>query len=600
MFDVNNIDTYLNSKQKEVCQTEGNILITACPGSGKTRTLIYKTALLLKEKPNSLRKIVALTYTNRASEEISNRINDLELDTTRLWTGTIHQFCLDMILNKNRRYLIGLTKGYTIIDEYVRKKYVNDIIKSNQRYDGILSSDINFTYSRELKYNEEDSIKKEILKEYIDILTINREIDFDQILAYAYKLLKENPFISVSLKNLIEIVFVDEYQDTQELQYAILEEIFKSESESEFQFNINFFGDSNQAIYSSIGGVSKNLLEINSIFGNSTFREITLDGCYRSPQKIIDFYSKFMVNKYEIIQKGDDFNATITYDTVTNKNLLVKKISGIIKSHVSQGIKQNKICIIAPNWYLLFDFSKKIRTEMPDYEFDCPELTPLKRDYFNPAYIICALSLFDSNLRMLSKKRFYYKRFKSILSNEYNISIDNYDFLDFLTVLNKSKSSETKGLIFLEKTVYSFLSQIVSDYGQSKLKITIDAYFEKAREKVSSSFENITEELADFKRFFKEKSGIVIESCHGIKGEEYDVVIAFGLHERKVPYYSGDISTSNREDGKRLLFVSASRAKKHLYLFSEKRVQRINGDYFDAVPTKELISAAIEYELINE
>ena len=135
----------LNLQQKQVCIDEGNILLKACPGSGKTRTLTYKIAFLVEKYIDSKKLNIAITYTNRAADEIRKRLEKVETPEDKVWVGTIHQFCLEFIIRPYTMYHKRLRKGYHIIDEYVTKQYVEEIIEE-------LGIDIG--YSKPFEYPE--------------------------------------------------------------------------------------------------------------------------------------------------------------------------------------------------------------------------------------------------------------------------------------------------------------------------------------------------------------------------------------------------------------------------------------------------------------
>ena len=118
----------LNPQQKQVCIDERNILLKACPGSGKTRTLTYKLAYLVQKYISSKKLNIAITYTNRAADEIRERLEKLETPEDKVWVGTIHQFCLEFVIRPYTMYHERLRKGYHIIDEYVTKQYIEEII----------------------------------------------------------------------------------------------------------------------------------------------------------------------------------------------------------------------------------------------------------------------------------------------------------------------------------------------------------------------------------------------------------------------------------------------------------------------------------------
>lgn len=100
----------LNTKQQEVCQSPSNFILTACPGSGKTRTITYRLAYLQQKYPSSRKYNIAITYTNRAAEEIESRLDSLGIDTSSIWTGTIHQFCMHFIIRPYAMYSDRLRK----------------------------------------------------------------------------------------------------------------------------------------------------------------------------------------------------------------------------------------------------------------------------------------------------------------------------------------------------------------------------------------------------------------------------------------------------------------------------------------------------------
>ena len=120
----------LNPQQKKVCIEGSNILLKACPGSGKTRTLTYKLAYIIKKYELSKKINIAITYTNRAADEIRERLEKMDILEEKVWVGTIHQFCLEFIIRPYTMYHNRLKKGYHIIDEYVQSQYVDEIVKN--------------------------------------------------------------------------------------------------------------------------------------------------------------------------------------------------------------------------------------------------------------------------------------------------------------------------------------------------------------------------------------------------------------------------------------------------------------------------------------
>ena len=360
----------LNQQQRQVCVSEENVLLKACPGSGKTRTLTYKLAYSVKKNNTSKKLNIAITYTNRAADEIKERLEKIDIAEDKVWVGTIHQFCLEFIIRPYTMYHDRLRKGYHIIDEYVTKQYIKEIIKE-------LGIDIG--YDEPLEYPE-------ILKKYQTKLLNEKEIDFDDILKISYDLVNKNKFIADNISGIIRTILVDEYQDTNEHQYKILGSIVKSNK----NIQVTFVGDTDQAIYGGLGGVAKNCDELQEEFGVN-FQEKKLDGCYRTTQRLVDYYSNFQSKSMKIYASSDikDEKGTLVYNNTIDKSDLYEKIACIVKKELSRGVPDKEICIIAPQWWILFPLSKKIKELLPNVKFDAPDITPIK---YEPMNVFCLIS----------------------------------------------------------------------------------------------------------------------------------------------------------------------------------------------------------------
>lgn len=578
----------LSKEQMAICESERNLLIKACPGSGKTRTIIYKFAYRIEKNPNNLKKLIAITYTNRAADEINQRIEELGIDTERVWAGTIHQFCLEWILKRYKMYTKSLSQGFKIIDERVKERYITEITRKINV--SIFWREIDTKYDRELHLVEKDVNKRKIIQLYHQILQHNKELDFEQILVTSYNILKKNLFIARDIKDSVELICIDEYQDTQDLQYAIIEEIVSANTKNSMQ--INFFGDPNQAIYGSLGGIAKDLQTINNEFGNVHFEEKPLSGCYRSTKRLVRFYKEFMIDKYPIDAKGKlkDEIGIIKYNCKIGKEQIYDYIAKIIEKNIQDGIPEEEICVLAPMWDLLYPFSKELQDRLPDVKFDAPDITPIKRDPLNIFYKLARLLLTEPNIRRMAYRR--------KLSGEIIDEMASYtgkklaiEDMELLNIIIQAKEDKEKGSEFIKCGIDNILSALQCRLADNTdLNKMYDDFFEKMNNRLGNSNYRLTDDVSTFKKMFREKEGVVINTCHGVKGEEYQTVIAFGLVYGKIPSIYID-SIKKDEEANKLLYVIASRAKSRLYLFSETgRVYWDNGvrQYVDAFPTRQL------------
>src|SRR5689334_14367392 len=121
-----NVDA-LNPEQVSAIRHEGNVFLIACPGSGKTRTLTYKVAYELSKITSNKKFVIAITYTHKAADEIHERIENLGVETSQLWIGTIHSFCLEWIIKPYFIYDESLKNGYRVIDPHDKEKLLESL-----------------------------------------------------------------------------------------------------------------------------------------------------------------------------------------------------------------------------------------------------------------------------------------------------------------------------------------------------------------------------------------------------------------------------------------------------------------------------------------
>lgn len=541
----------LNSKQREVCCSPDNYLLTACPGSGKTRTITYRLAYLCHKNPDSRRLNIAITYTNRAAEEIEHRLSSMGIDLSSVWTGTIHQFCMHFIIRPYSLYSERLRKGYTIIDEYV----------TEQRYREATSI-------VGKKYNQYESPDDpEVRKAYHALLLRNKEIDFDLILELALDMVQKCPFICENIAGMIRSIHVDEYQDTKESQYQILAAIIRANR----AINLLFVGDVNQLIYRSLGSVAKSADEIRQLYPLH-FEEKVLDGCYRSSQRIIDFYSNFEVQKTgaTAVSDGKDAHGIIAYDRTTDCDQLTVKIAEIISTQLAQGIPEHEICVAAPQWHLLYPVSNELQKLLPNVKFDAPDITPFKYDKMNPFYLLAQLTFTSASSRATYRKRAA-REFLEILRGDYGVPIgERADVYGVLKAVNNAVDSKKDGMVCLQcvvKNVFRYLN--ISLAQEDRLNDTYTAFLAKANKRIADH--RLPTMYSDLVNAFQEKDGVKISTIHGLKGEEYHTVIAYGLLKGYVPSWNAiyDQNVPEHQEAMKLLYVLCSRARRNLFLFSE-------------------------------
>ncbi|MBF7097263.1 DNA helicase PcrA [Alkalibacter mobilis] len=284
----------LNERQQQgVLSTDGPVLILAGAGSGKTRTIIHRIAYILKENKAKPWEILALTFTNKAAEEMRNRIKSMDIDGAEdIWMSTFHSMCAKIL--RFHANLIGYDRNYVIYDtsdvKSIIKECLNEINLDEKMYP--VSSLISKISSLKEKGTMPDQFAKEsmddfreekiaqVYKLYQSKLKSNNAMDFDDLLLNTSRLFEEQPDILKYYQEKFKYVLVDEYQDTNPIQFKLTDMLAKKHK------NICVCGDDDQSIYAFRGADITNILEFEKIYPQA--RVIKLEQNYRSTPNIIE------------------------------------------------------------------------------------------------------------------------------------------------------------------------------------------------------------------------------------------------------------------------------------------------------------------------
>ena len=298
----------LNDKQYEaVTNTEGPSLVIAGAGSGKTKVLTHKIAYLIGEKAVKPWNVLAITFTNKAANEMKERVKNLVGDTASdIWMGTFHSICVRILRKTIDR--IGFDSSFVIFDTSDQKSMIKKILKE-QNLDDKIFSDKSILYEISNAKNEmltpekyaakaNGDFRKEKIAEifalYQKRLKENNAIDFDDIINFTIEILLDNPDILEYYSDKFKYVLVDEYQDTNKAQFTLVTLLA-----SKFG-NITVVGDNDQGIYSFRGADISNILNFEKDFPGTKI--IKLEQNYRCTQSVLNAANEVIKNnetKYE-------------------------------------------------------------------------------------------------------------------------------------------------------------------------------------------------------------------------------------------------------------------------------------------------------------
>lgn len=283
----------LNPQQQIAVGTvEGPVMVLAGPGSGKTRVLTHRVAYLVREAGIDPVNIVAVTFTNKAAREMAERLERLiGPQHERLTVGTFHAICA-RILRRHIHHL-GYDNSFIIYDADDQQRVVKQVLKEMDLNDKVYRpSSIHAAISRaknELQGPREfsrnarthwEEVAGRIFERYVDKLQSSNAVDFDDLLLLTVRLFREAPHVLESYRNRWRFIHVDEFQDTNIVQYEIVKML------GEVHRNVFIVGDIDQGIYSWRGADYRNILRFEEDFPE--VREVVLERNYRSTQTILD------------------------------------------------------------------------------------------------------------------------------------------------------------------------------------------------------------------------------------------------------------------------------------------------------------------------
>ena len=295
--------TGLNDRQLEaVTQTEGPVMVMAGAGSGKTKVLTHRIAYILEQTGISPYSILAVTFTNKAANEMKKRISTLiDVDTKYMWISTFHSFCARFLRMEIETLKSSYNRYFTIIDEEDSLKIVKQICKELEyedrkpkEYQALISKSKNFT-----EFNIKDPYLKEqflnILYKYDEYLVENNLLDFDDLIIKTIEVLKNDPLVLNQYQDKFQYILVDEFQDTNDLQYKLMFML------SARHHNIFVVGDDFQSIYSFRGAKIENIERFRKDF--LEHKLILLERNYRSTSEIINLANDVIDKNQNQIKK---------------------------------------------------------------------------------------------------------------------------------------------------------------------------------------------------------------------------------------------------------------------------------------------------------
>lgn len=616
---MQNLIEGLNDKQKEaVLATEGPCLVIAGAGSGKTKVLTHKIAYLLSEKNVKPWNILSITFTNKAANEMKQRVEKLVGEASQeMWLGTFHSICVRIL----RRFIdrIGFDTTFLIFDSTDQRTLVKECIKSIGLDDKLFTdrsvlseisngkNDMLEPKAYQVKYNGDFRKEKigEVYELYQKKLKENNALDFDDIINYTIKILTENPDVLEYYTEKFKYVLVDEYQDTNKAQFMLVSILASKYG------NITVVGDNDQGIYSFRGADITNILNFEKDFPGSKI--VKLEQNYRCTGNILKAANaviKNNENKYDkklwteneegklpCIYKAEDEYDEASY-IVKQINMLKMeeylKLSDFVilyrmnsQSRAIEDIFRRENIPYKIIGGLKF-YERKERKEIKDIIaylrliFNTSDNLSLKRIINEPKRGIGKTSL--DNIQDISDKtgKSMYEIIKYAEQYELNrVKANSIQFVEVIEELRKQVNqipiSELIKLT-LNKTGYvKALENENTIEAESRIQnleefLTVAIEFEEqmAENTLAEFLESISL-TSDIDNMEESEDTVTLMTLHSAKGLEFPVVFLVGMEEGIFPGYKSIGEIKELEEERRLFYVGITRAMQYLYLTCAKR-----------------------------
>lgn len=599
----------LNETQQQAAKaTEGPVLVSAGAGSGKTTVLTDRIAHLVVNKGVNPYNILAITFTNKAAKEMLERTKKMKEEMQGIWISTFHSMCARILRRDIDK--LGYQKAFSIysdtdsgglIDQIIQEKNLLEEkkdLKKTLMFHISNCKNNNLTLAQYYENNKTtDDIDKimEIFSEYENRMKTANALDFDDLLTKAYKLLKEYPEILEHYSNRFRYIMVDEFQDTNTIQYEIVALLASKHR------NLFVVGDEDQCIYTWRGASYKNISRFQKEFSPKLFK---LEINYRSTSNILEVANKLIKHNTSRIEKSLQSNKGkglspeyyTSYSERDEADYVALKIDFLTRE---KGYSYKDFAILMRVNALSFHFEQNfLAHNIPHRIFggfkfferaEIKNVTSYLKLFANPNDEMAFLRVINAPKRGLGKvaienlRELSLKLDKSLLETVLEIQMHDFTpsskskFYEFANTFNKLKKQreslslgefanavvsnfEIKQMynISLEEemnkvlNIETLLTNMI-EYSETNPSLTLEDYLESI---------TLISDIDDM----DESNSVTIATVHSAKGLEFKVVFVVGAEEGIFPSSRAFGSNYQIEEERRLMYVAVTRAKERLYI----------------------------------
>lgn len=609
----------LNEEQlAPVLQTEGAVMVVAGAGSGKTRVLTHRIAHLMIDQGVSPYNILAITFTNKAANEMKERLVSMVSDIHGMWVFTFHAMCVRIL----RQFIdkIGFTKNFSIYGEAEKESTIKKIIKAKNQKD---SEDIDVDefakkatrlisdaknqglspdeYLAENKFKDDIDDLCDVYSLYQKSLNECNALDYDDLLVNAYKLLVKCDEAREYFQERFKYIHVDEFQDTNIIQYKLVKLLSGKHK------NVMVVGDEDQCIYGWRGACINNLFDFKKDFDCTTYK---LERNYRSTKAILNLANQLIVKNFARMDKTlwtekEDGTSVETFVASSEINE-AEYVAYCINNLVSEGYSLNEMAILMRVNALTRAFEEKMMQYGIPYKIfggtkfyerkEIKDILAYLKILVNPNDDEAILRVINFPRRGIGDKAIFgvreyaenhkmrlYDVIMNIETTSLSSAIVN-KIASFTSVIrelnviaiNNTVENIVKGLVKLINLKEVF-QENTEENNNRKLNIanfvqSINSYVESYGDISLEEYLQYLSLYSDIDGMDEGNNSVSIATVHSCKGLEFKVVFVVGLEDGIFPTQRSFDSTSDMEEERRLMYVAITRAMERLYFtYATKR-----------------------------
>ncbi len=602
----------LNEQQKEaLLETEGVVLVTAGAGSGKTRLLTHRICYLIKEKGVSPYNILAITFTNKATNEMKERV--AKMCDGGVWISTFHSMCV-RILRENIDRLDGFDKKFTIIAENDKSKIIKDLLKKNnvdeddkdkvsmhleniknkgldidEYFDALAEFDRNKTKLR---------VFQKVCLEYEEYLRKNNSLDFDDLLNKTLFLFHNYPDVLAKYAQRFHYILVDEFQDTNLVQYKLIKLL------ASVNGNLFVVGDEDQCIYSWRGANFHNIFNLKNDF--EKVKIFKLERNYRSTKNILNLANNVISNNKERLEKNlwtdkNEGEGPVVYSAFDERDEALF-VARTIDDLAREGFSFNDFAILMR----INALSRALEEGLMSFQIPYKLYGGFKfYDRAEIRMVLSYLSIFVNQKDDISLLKIinFPKRgigdvavenlleeagdeglLTYLLSERFSFSKYHSKLENFVETIKKlQKQIDKIPLVqFVKKVVVSFGIDVAyagKDEDAVEKVANIDSLLSGVKEFCDDNEDATLEDylaevmLKTDSDQIQENGVVTLSTIHSVKGLEFPVVFVVGLEEGIFPLSRATLSSEEMEEERRLMYVAITRAEERIFLsYTAKRL----------------------------